>query len=353
MSFEPLTASTFDVNRMIFGEAKKCPISGTTMSFWRVPITYQYGPNVIGKLSIRTGKKDSWGIKLKEIKDDATKETVANSYQKYICPLSMYPKDAQATEDEKKEIAMWEALTERVKEHLCMPVITSALRNPNWKDQVKLLSPFMWQFDEKTGMADKTKAPSIFPRLETEWNEKPLAPGQRPKFRTVFRRGNKRALLPGANTIIDPYSVMRKPCRIIALINVDHVYIGAQPMIQLRLKEAFVFKAPQTYPKLTIDAADVGDDDGEEEDEEEKGNVGGALYEESASVSGAAAAKRRRTTNDDDNDDAASSSLFDVDSNVGDAPFGNWMNDGGNAAAAASNWRGGGNGGGGKSGFRA
>lgn len=224
-----LTWKTFNANKMIFEDVKKC--ESDIASFQRIFVKYDYEDGKLpGKLSIRTPELFSWGIQ-ENGKNYKAPSSATNPVEGYTMSFVMFNKDRLGgpTEDELKTIEMFEQILTKCKQHLKLPQTKAAMGKYQIDPLVDLMSIFYRK--QERGEFVPGYAPTMYPKLYTKF-EKTRIVGNKPEIVTGFYSRD--------NVPIEPSTLVGVKCNVIGEIIVDNIYVGAKPSIQVLLNDAII-----------------------------------------------------------------------------------------------------------------
>lgn len=229
-----LTASTFNVENIVFCEPKKIAIPGKNMPFRRIPIKYQYPADfhdkslagTVDMLHIMMPKLFSFGVQEEhDIMPEAGGKVAAGAkLQSYAVSLVMHAKDEVATKEEQDAIDMFEAIKAKVEEHLRKPQTARACEKAQLNSN---LNVFYRKLDK--GHLIPGVAPVLYPRLYTS-----------------KRNGESGDLTVTTKFVDDKYRELKihqligKRCHMQCDIIFDNIYIGQTTKMQFKVNEAVV-----------------------------------------------------------------------------------------------------------------
>ena len=209
MSKEISPVVNFDLNKIVFSEAKESSIPGS----YRINIGVKYPNGTVGPLIFSTDSVYSFGIQENKSLDKPVRTSG------YSVPLCLWNTDGP-TEHQKNFIDTLEKVSNHIKQYVLKPEVKKSVKKFDLvESDLRKFSPLWWKKDENNEIVPG-KGPNLYPKLMTN---KDL------QIYTVVADSNGRDL--------DPLSLIGVKGTVRACIKIESVFVGSKISLQVKVLE--------------------------------------------------------------------------------------------------------------------
>jgi len=200
--------SNFDVEKLIFSEAKETAIPGS----YRITIGTQYPNKSVGPLIFSTDTVYSFGIQENKSLDKPVRTTG------YSIPLCLWNQDGP-TEYQKQFIDTLEKVSDYVKKYMLKPEVKKSVKKYDLvESDLRKFSP-LW-YKKEDGEIVQGKGPMLYPKLMCNKNL---------EIYTDIADQN--------GVSIDAMTLVNQKCRVRACIKIESIFVGSKISLQVKVLE--------------------------------------------------------------------------------------------------------------------
>lgn len=221
--------SNFDVEKIIFSEAKESNIPGS----YRITIGTQYANKSVGPLIFTTDTVYSFGIQENKSLDKPVRTTG------YSIPLCLWNQEGP-TEYQKQFIDTLEKVSDHIKKYMLKPEVKKSVKKYDLvESDLRKFSP-LW-YKKEDGEIVQGKGPMLYPKLMCNKNL---------EIYTDIADQN------GVN--LDAMTLINQKCRVRACIKIESIFIGSKISLQVKVMELEVQQQGNQRQRLICKQAPEG-----------------------------------------------------------------------------------------------
>lgn len=208
----------FTAENIVFDDPVACTLKDGTQ-FYRIPIRYHYPDGVEEKLTIRFPEMHSFGA----------------GQSKYNKQISLVLHDSFNGNGDKRSLDAVDAITEKVKAHLRLPLTKASVKKQNMEPDVKKLCPYYQKKDERGRVAPDT-SPVLYAKLYTT---------ESGDYNVKFYHDDE-------TTLYETAKVLDQPMNVEPFVTFDHIYVGAKLALQIRVGKVIIKRMANPVKKRSL-----------------------------------------------------------------------------------------------------